>query len=432
MPLPIICLDDELRHFAQRYRGLFTKPQHQYFVTVLLGLMECEGRRTLSGLLRQVAPSPSLSGLSRFLSEAPWTSRALVEQWFADFRQELAPAVEAERQRQRQSQPKRRGRPKQPLVTGYVIGDDSTMSKPKGQKMEGLGKHHSTTEHKRIVGHSLVTGLYVLLDRSCPLAPQLYRQKAVCETEEVAFQSKIEQMETLIRSFEPVAGTLTHILLDSWYCAKCLWRAARERDFLITTGLKSNRWLRVADETVPNGWRWQQLSDYVAELSETDYVQMQWPRGGKTVFVHVISTSVRKLYRCQVVIVRQALSAPLSQARYWASSDLQADLQTLLAHLAARWDIEVLFGDSKEELGVDHYQVMSATAILRFWTVAMLAYVFLEHEQHRLQQQWQRPVSIGEARREIQRRHRRLLLLWLFEQFQSGVQPDSLYDLFAA
>lgn len=432
MPQPIICLDDEVRHFAERYRALFTKPQYQYFVTVLLGLMECEGRRTLSGLLREVAQSPSLSGLSRFLSEAPWTSRALVEQWLADFREELAPAVEAERQRQRQSQPKRRGRPKQPLVTGYVIGDDSTMSKPKGKKMEGLGRHHSTTEDKRIVGHSLVMGLYVLLDHSCPLAPQLYRQEAVCEREGVAFQSKIEQMETLIRSFEPVTGTLTHILLDSWYCAKCLWRAARDRGFLITTGMKSNRFLRVADETTPEGWRGPQLSDYVAGLSETDYVQMQWPRGGKTVFVHVISTSVRKLYRGPVVIVRHSLDAPLSQARFWASSDLEADAQTLLAHIAARWDIEVLFGDSKEELGLDHYQLMSATAILRLWTLAMLAYVFLEHEQHRLQQQWQRPVSIGEARREIQRRHRRLLLLWLFEQFQSGVHPDSLYDVLAA
>ena len=104
----------------------------------------------------------------------------------------------------------------------------------------------------------------------------------------------------------------------------------------------------------------------------------------------------------------------------------------MLAHIAARWNIEVLFGDGKEELGLDHYQLMSATAILRFWTLAMLAYVFLEEEQHRLQQLWQRSVTIGEARREIQRRLRRSVLLWLFEQFQSGVQPDSLYDLFAA
>lgn len=114
-----------------------------------------------------------------------------------------------------------------------------------------------------------------------------------------------------------------------WYCAKCLWHAARERDFLITTGIKRNRWLRVAE----------------------------------------------------------------------------------LTHISARWEIEIFFEDGKEELGLDHYQVMSASALLRFWTLAMLAYVFLEEEQQRLRVLWQRPVSIGEARREIQRRHRRCLLV---------------------
>jgi DDE superfamily endonuclease len=432
MPVPIICLDDELRHFAERFGVLWSKPQYQYFVTVLLGLMLCEGRRTLSGLLRQVGEHPSLAGLSRFLSEAPWSQDELAASWLKHFREEMQFMVEAERQRQRELAPKRRGRPKSPLVTGHLIGDDSTMHKPKGQKMEGLGKHHSTAEDKRVVGHSLVQGLYVVLERSCPLAPQLYRQEAVCETEGVPFQSKIDLMETLIRTFEPVAGTVTHILLASWYCAKRLWRAARERGFLITTSLKSNRWLRVADEAAPQGWRWQKLSDYVAGLTDQDYVPMLWPRGGKTVYVHVVTTSVRKLYRCQVVIVRQSLQAPLSQARFWASSDLQADPPTLLTHIAARWDIEVLFEDGKEELGLDHYQLMSASAIVRFWTLAKLAYVFLEEEQHRLQQQWQRPVTLGEARREIQRRHRRLVLQWLHQQFQSGIQPDALSDLFAA
>jgi SRSO17 transposase len=298
--------------------------------------------------------------------------------------------------------------------------------------MQGLGQHHSTTEGKRIPGHSMVQSLYVLLGRRCPLAPQLYRQQRVCEAEGVPFASKIALMEAIIRTFEPVAGSMTHVLLDTWYSAKCLWRAARERGFHITSGLKSNRWLRVADSTVPQGWRWQKLSDYTAQLSNSDYRQLKWPKGDDDVYVHVVTTRVRKLYLCQVVIVRQSLDAPLSQVRYWASSDLEATPEMLLIHIAARWDIEVLFGDGKEELGWDQYQVMSATAIVRFWTLAMLAYVFLEEERHRLQGQWQRHVTIGEARQEIQRRHRRHVLDWLHGQFQSGIEPDSLYDLFSA
>ncbi len=48
-----------------------------------------------------------------------------------------------------------------------------------------------------------------------------------------------------------------------------------------------------------------------------------------------------------------------------------------LSHIAARWDIEVLFADGKEEPGLDQYQLMSTIALERFWT---LAYVFLEEE----------------------------------------------------
>jgi hypothetical protein len=184
----------------------------------------------------------------------------------------MIPAVQVERTRQQQLQPKRRGRPKAPVVTGYLIGDDSTMHKEKGRKMEGIGKHHSTTHEQRVRGHSLVQGLYVLLSRRCPLAPRLYRQQHVCECEQVPFQSKIDLMIELIQSFEPVVGTLTHVLLDSWYSAKTIWQAARKRDFLITTGLKCNRSLRIVDESQPSGWKWQRLSDYTASLHVEDYI----------------------------------------------------------------------------------------------------------------------------------------------------------------
>ena len=108
------------------------------------------------------------------------------------------------------------------------------------------------------------------------------------------------------------------------------------------------------------------MSEYPAQLSASDYVELTWPKEEKTVYVHVVTTRVRSLYRCQVVIVRQSLEAPVAQARSWASSDLEASPAMLLSHIAARWDIEVLFGDSKEELGLDQYQLMSAKAIVRF------------------------------------------------------------------
>lgn len=190
----------------------------------------------------------------------------------------------------------------------------------------------------------------------------------------------------------------------------------------------------MADAADARGWRWQPLAEYAAGLPDEAYTAVAWPaqEGGRTAYVHAVQTRVRKLYRCQVVIVRESRDAPLSQARYWASSDLSADLATLVGHLAARWAIEVLFADAKDVLGLDQYQLMTATALPRFWTLVLAAYVFLEEEQACFQRARQEHVTIGEARGEVQRRHQRHLLVWLQAQFQAGETPEALLDALAA
>lgn len=277
--------------------------------------------------------------------------------------------------------------------------------------MEGLGTHHAATPEQRIVGHTLVAGLSMLPGRGCPLAPQ------VCKSEAVALQSKIALMERFICTVEPVVGTRTPVLLDSWSCATGLWRAAHDRAFLITTGLTSNRWLRMRDGTAAQGWRGPKLSDSLAGLWEQDGVQ---------------TTSVRTLSRCHVVIVRHALSAPLSHARSWASRALEAVPSALLVHLSARWDMEVLCADGKEARGLDYSQLMGAQALMQLWTLAMLVSVLLKEEQHRWHVTWQRLMTTGKARRELQRRHRRGLLAWLHHPFRSGTHPENVFDVLAA
>ncbi|HEY1351544.1 MAG TPA: hypothetical protein VGF67_18145 [Ktedonobacteraceae bacterium] len=107
MPLPMLCLDAEVRQCAEPCRAVLSKPQEESFVTVLVGLLECEGRRTLSGMMSNVAQPPSLSGVSRFLSESPWMAQALVVIWQEHFRPEMEPVGEAEREQQRPGQSQR-------------------------------------------------------------------------------------------------------------------------------------------------------------------------------------------------------------------------------------------------------------------------------------------------------------------------------------
>jgi SRSO17 transposase len=416
MRLPSICLDDQLAKYLEQFRSCFSKPQNKYFVTILLGLLLCQSGFTLTGLLRQVNSGVTLSGTSRFLSQAPWSTTEVCQQWQTAFSVEMQPLVEAEHARQRAKQPKRQGRPRKTVVTGYLIGDDSVMQKRRGKKMGNVGRHFSSSAEKTVLGHCLVQALYVLLGCQCVLEPKMYAQKAVCEAEGVPFASKIDIMMEMIRTFVPVPGTQTHVLVDSWYTTKKLWRVARERGFLITGGIRCNRWLRIDDPDSEKGWRWQRLSEYGSQLKADTFTQVSWPRQDRQVYVHVIDTRIRKLYRCQVICVREKLDG---KTKFWVSSDLDADIDTLLKHIAQRWDIEVLFADVKELLGIDQYQLMSAEAIRRFWVLVMIAYGYLEKERFRLQQETGTHTTIGDACRHVQKVHWSHFLDWLHECFVS-------------
>ena len=114
MRVPIICMDGRLREFAATFRSCFSKPQHRYFEIVLLALLLCQEAKTLSALLRQVAVQVTLSGLSRFLAKAPWSTAEVAQTWRTRFDTQVAPLVAVEQARQRAAQPPRRGRPPHP------------------------------------------------------------------------------------------------------------------------------------------------------------------------------------------------------------------------------------------------------------------------------------------------------------------------------
>jgi hypothetical protein len=431
MPLPIICASDALCQFTLLFSLVFTKPQWKYFVTVLLALIQSEDRRTLAGLLRKVLAQFSLAGLSRFLAKSPWSETLLAQLWLAHFRLQLEPCVQAEHQRQQAQQAQRRGRPQATSVTGYLIFDDCTHAKLKGRKMKGLGYHYSTTEQRQVPGHSLFLGLHVLLGRRCPLLPQMYRTKTTCEKETVPFQSKIDLAEVSIQDFVPVEREQVHVLVDAWYTCQRLWKAAQARGFDFSGGLKSNRKLR--RQTSDGKRYWQPLSEYAAELSIDQFQSVTWPAqdGGRTVYVHRVRTLVHRLGACQVILVREKPDAAAEQTRYFATTLLEADSQTIVNVLAVRWDIETLFEDWKELFGTDHYQLMNDRAIVRYWTFASCAYLFLDERRAEMTRAQARHITLGEARQDIQKDHQLNLLQWLQTEFENGRTPNQLQAQFA-
>jgi hypothetical protein len=421
MPKPIVCLSEQLCQYLEAFRTCFSKRQWKYFVTVLLGLIECEERKTMSGILRVVGEQISLSGFSRFLNKWSWSRSSVASTWQVRFGQRLEPLVKVEHERLRAEHYQSIGRPKKTVVTGFLAFDDSIHVKPKGRSMGGLGKHYSNTERRVVRGHCLLTGLYILLGQRCPLQPQLYRQKQVCEQEGVTFQSKVDMVVTEIERFDPVVGTHTHVLVDNWFHCKRIRHAAQKRCWDISGGLKSNRVMRLID--ADGNREWLQLSQYAAQLGRDDWQEVIWPseQGGQKMYAHLISSWIRKLGPTLVLITCHDLDEPLKSVRYWGSTVLDLEAQTLVDILAERWQIETFFEYAKDLLGSDDYQVMTAQAILRFWTLIACLMCFLEEQRALDQDQY---LTCGDVRRSLQNQHRLNLLHWLQERFGEGCSFD--------
>jgi DDE superfamily endonuclease len=428
MPKPIVCISDQLRQFLEAFRPCFTKRQWKYFVIVLLGLIECEERRTMTGLLRVVGERVSLSGLSRFLNKWPWSAAAVAGAWQLRFQRRMQPLVQAEHSRLQAERHKHVGRPKATVVTGYLIMDDSVHAKAKGRKMGGLGRHYSATEQRVVTGHCLFSGVYLLLGQRCPLPAQLYCQQAVCEREGTPFVSKVDMAVSQIECFEPAPDTHTHVLVDSWYHCRRVRKAAHQRHWEMSGGLKNNRVMRVV--AADGSREWLTLSEYVTRLTLQDWQQVSWPseQGGQPMYAHLVPTWIRKLGPTLLLITRHSLDHPLSQARYWGSTLMDLDAQAMVDILANRWAVETFFEYDKDLLGSDHYQLMTATAIVRFWTLTACLLCFLEEQRG---QAPQATLTCGDVRRSVQEDHRLNLLRWLEVQFRSGLTVDQVHSQLA-
>ena len=432
MAHPIIIQESTLRNYLGNFREVIRPAQWKYFETVLMGLIHCQASRTLSGILRAVATGVMVWNLSRFLVSPRWSTSQLAAARYQVFCAEVYPLVAANHEAQRMKRSRRRGRPEATVVTGYLILDDSTHVKRYAKCMAGQGWHYSSIDKRTMPGHSLFQGVYLVEGHQYPLDPQMYIQKSICEKEKRVFRSKVDMALQTVECFEPLAGTHTHVLVDSWYVNKAMWKAVKQRRWDLTGGLKANHKLQVLDPHTGR-WIWMRLDDFAEELYAEPFVPVLWPNqeGGQQVWVHLIRTRIKKLGACQVLIVRPTADSPASQTRFYITTRLEDTLEQVVAIVAKRWTVETLFADFKELMGSDHYQLRSAEAIRRFWALGLCLYQFLDHLRCRLESTHQRHVTLGETLAWLRQRQSDLALGWAYTLGIKGIPLQRIRAEFA-
>ncbi len=256
----------------------------------------------------------------------------------------------------------------------------------------------------------------------------MYCQRSICQQAGVPFRSKVGLAVSQIEHFVPVPQTQTHVLIDSWYHCKQVRKAAQWQGWAVSGALKRNQVMRLVS---PDGSRhWLPLSDYAVRLTREDWETVVWPAaaGGQKLYAHRIETWVRKLGPTVVLITCHDPDEPLKTVRYWGSTLLELDAQSLVNTLAVRWEVETFFEYEKDLLGSDQYQVMTTTAILRFWTLIACLMCFLDEQRSSIPTA---EATCGDARRMVQEEHRSNLLRWLEAQFRAGATVEQVRNQLA-
>ena len=219
---------ENLGKFLGAFRDAFKNgPQYRHFQAYVVGLVIYLGSRNLAGLSRAIPDGKSACSLYRFVAKMDWDTKH-VEQ----VRWELL----NRRTRRVLQAAGRRGKP----VPVFLIIDDSLVEKS-GKQMEGVDYHYSHSMGRTALGHIWVTGHLVVLGQSYPVSWRLYRRKATCDAMGIPFASKPELAATILRGFEPLPGTQTYVLTDSWYPSQDLLDLCVERGFHLISAVKSDR-----------------------------------------------------------------------------------------------------------------------------------------------------------------------------------------------
>lgn len=369
----------------------FTKPQMNHLVTLIHGVILCEGRKTMTQIRRSTNEYRDLSCITRFLKESPWNADHLNHQRTRFITNQIRQLCSDQEEK---------------AVTFLIIDDSQCQKEVSTRHMEGLDFHFSHTEGKSVWSHCVVTSHVVTEHFSFAWDFRPYFRERYCEDHGLSFKSKNDLAVELIQSYPASNDEQVYVLVDSWYTSRKLLDACLQKGFHVIGAFRSNRKLYPAGIGI-------KANQFAAE-----YIQSQ-DLHSVTVDDHTYKIYLYEGQLSDMNHVKVLLSwedeFDADQTPFCIlCTDDDLDLVTIQRYYAVRWKIETGYRYFKDLLGFDQYQLHSCKAIHRYWSIQFMVYNYLE---------WQRYVwsdrstmTLGDVVRRIRKEHLGQLVVYVYEQ----------------
>jgi len=220
------------------------------------------------------------------------------------------------------------------LQEGWLIIDDTIISKPFAKKIENLCWVFDSKIGRSILGLNIVLIAWSNGKITIPLAIKVYQKQSG--------KTKIDLAIELIQYAKSLGIKPKFITFDSWYTAAKILKTIDDFGWTFVTQLKKNRKLN----GVP-----------VCQLRRNPY----WEKKGRLVG------------GLNVFVVRHG-------KKYFATNDLPMTKNDLLLSYKGRWDIETIFRVLHDKLGLDECQARKLNCQTAHFHLCLMAYAILERE----------------------------------------------------
>lgn len=245
-----------------------------------------------------------------------------------------------------------------------------------------------------IRGHHYVCAILAYHDHVIPWGIQLYVKKEHGEALGLPFQKTTELAAHLIREFQAPAGVQVRVLFDAYYLCHTVVRACRDQGFHFASTLKGNRclckqgWRLKAGRYGKNLFRRRRTTLLVVE-KPYGHVRYRWIDAGWL--------QVSTLGPLHVVFSRKGAARKILGL---VTDDPELSAVRLIPTYEKRWAVELFFKDSKQLLGLGHYQNRSSRAAVIHLHLVCFAYALLTHlrmTRHGAQGQRKRETAAGRS-----------------------------------
>jgi SRSO17 transposase len=343
MSLPIIEMPNQLKASLEVYRKIFTKPQFSHFKRLIAGLIISDNKTIQE--INDCFNECDQSSLNKFLTLSSWDRE------------------EVEKIRLEQVK-------KLNLSNGILIIDPTLLHKT-GKHMEKANYHYDGLTKKKKWGHQLVHTIFTDGKNEFPLRGDIYVREIDADKNnpfKTTREIGMEHLDFAIKNNIPFwlvmadAGLYADFFLEKIKSLK--------KKYIIG--------IRISNKISIDGKKRISVGEYLNTITDLDFSTHTYE--DEIYHLHVKEIYTRGVGKEKLLISYKGGDEDC--IKIYTTNIFDKNDEELMYFLLQRWDIEVLHRDSKQNLGLEDYEVRKFGAIQKVVCAVHVAYTQLALSKH--------------------------------------------------